>query len=74
MGNDEKAMSIKNNIQLRLWLGIAMWLYVIGVVVWFFVDDSISDFDLFMKIVLAFIYAIFGTYHLYEWRKQRQQD
>jgi len=74
MGNDEKAMSNKKKIQLRLWLGIGMWLYVIGVLIWFLLDDSISKMDYFMRTVMVIIFAILGTNHLYEWRKQRQQD
>lgn len=63
----------KKNIQFRLWLGMGMWLYVIAVLIWFVLDDSISRMDIFIRSVQAVIFGIFGTINLNEWRKGRQQ-
>ena len=57
-------MNKDNKIQRRLWLGIGMWLYVIAVLVWFVLDDSISKMDYFMRIVMVIIFAIAGTDYL----------
>ncbi|MCA0382404.1 MAG: hypothetical protein LCH58_09600 [Bacteroidetes bacterium] len=67
-------MNKDNKIQRRLWLGIGMWLYVIAVLVWFVLDDSISKMDYFMRIVMVIIFAIAGTDYLYQWKKAREQN
>ncbi|MCC6760625.1 MAG: hypothetical protein IT252_05390 [Chitinophagaceae bacterium] len=67
-------MSNNNKIRLQLWLGIGMWLYVMAIVGWFFIDDEVSRFDYFMRSVLAFIFAVRATYAIYEWKKLRQRS
>lgn len=66
-------MNNHNKNRRHLWLGIGMWVYVIAVLVWFVVDDSISKMDYFMRTVMVIIFAIIGSNHLYVWKKSRQQ-